>query len=72
LNYRLEVDVPLTNNLPIASIILGAPQVGGAIYLAERVLGKKIIKVGKTAYKIEGTFGEPQIKFIPPFSELKD
>jgi len=72
LNQTLEVDIPLTNNLPIASVLLGAPQVGGAIYLVEKALGTKIIKVGKTDYRIEGSFDEPQVSLIPPFSKKKD
>ena len=67
LNQKLEVDIPLTNNLPLASVLLGAPQVGGAIYLVEKALGTKIIKVGKTDYRIEGSFDDPQVSLIPPF-----
>ncbi len=72
LNQKLEVDIPLTNNLPLASVLLGAPQVGGAIYLVEKALGTKIIKVGKTDYRIEGSFDDPQVSLIPPFSKKKD
>ena len=72
LDQRLEVDIPLTNNLPLASVLLGAPQVGGAIYLVEKALGTKIIKVGKTDYRIEGSFDDPTVKLIPPFSKQKD
>ena len=67
LEQKLEVDIPLTNNLPLASVLLGAPQVGGAIYLVEKALGTKIIKVGKTEYRIEGSFDDPQVSLIPPF-----
>jgi len=65
----LSVDIPLTNNLPLASVLLGAPQVGGAIYLVEKALGTKIIKVGKTDYRIEGAFDDPQVRLIPPFTD---
>lgn len=68
LDQTLEVDIPLTNNLPLASVLLGAPQIGGAIYLVEKALGTKIIKVGKTDYRIEGSFDDPNVKLIPPFS----
>ena len=67
LEQKLEVDIPLTNNLPLASVLLGAPQVGGAIYLVEKALGTKIIKVGKTDYRIEGSFDDPQVSLISPF-----
>ena len=72
LNQMLEVDIPLTNNLPLASVLLGAPQIGGAIYLVEKVLGRKIIKVGKTDYRIEGSFDDPSVSLLPPFSGKKD
>ena len=67
LRQKLEVDIPLTNNLPLASVLLGAPQVGGAIYLVEKALGTKIIKVGKTDYRIEGSFDDPKVTLLPPF-----
>ncbi len=72
LNHLLEVDIPLTNNLPLASVLLGAPQVGGAIYLVEKALGTKIIKVGKTNYRIEGSFDEPNINLVSPFLGQKE
>lgn len=72
LKQRLEVDIPLSNNLPLASVLLGAPQVGGAIYLVEKALGTKIIKVGKTDYRIEGSFADPQVSLVPPFSNKKE
>ena len=65
LRQKLEVDIPLTNNL-LASVLLGAPQVGGAIYLVEKALGTKIIKVGKTD-RIEGSFDDPKVTLLPPF-----
>ena len=72
LNQTLEVDIPLTNNLPLASVLLGAPQIGGAIYLVEKAFGRKIIKVGKTDYRIEGSFDDPSVSLVPPFSNKKD
>ena len=72
LDQKLEVDIPLTNNLPLASVLLGAPQIGGAIYLVEKALGRKIIKVGKTDYRIEGSFDDPIVSLITPFLNKKD
>ena len=57
LNQKLEVDI-LYQQFALASVLLGAPQVGGAIYLVEKALGTKIIKVGKTDYRIEGSFDD--------------
>ena len=57
----------VARRLPLASVLLGAPQVGGAIYLVEKALGTKIIKVGKTDYRIEGSFDDPQVSLLPPF-----
>ena len=71
LNQKLEVDIPLTNNLPLASMLLGAPQVGGAIYLVEKALGTKLIKVGKTDYRIEGSFDDPQVSLDTTVFEKK-
>ena len=68
LNQKLIVDVPLSANLPLASMLLGAPQIGGAIYLVEKMMGKKLIRAGKTTYYIEGTFDDPIItkrKVVP-------
>lgn len=72
LKQRLSVDIPLTGNLPLASVLLGAPQIGGAIYFVEKAFGTKIIQVGKTHYAIEGPFADPQIQLIPPFTKPKE
>ena len=72
LQQRLAVDIPLTGNLPLASVLLGAPQIGGAIYFVEKAFGTKIIRVGKTEYAIEGAFSDPKITLIPPFTKPKE
>lgn len=72
LQQRLSVDIPLTGNLPLASVLLGAPQIGGAIYFVEKAFGTKIIQVGKTEYSIEGAFSDPKITLIPPFTKPKE
>jgi uncharacterized protein YhdP len=72
LQQRLAVDIPLTGNLPLAGVLLGAPQIGGAIYFVEKAFGTKIIRVGKTEYAIEGAFSDPKITLIPPFTKPKE
>ncbi|MCX4028205.1 TIGR02099 family protein [Endozoicomonas sp. SM1973] len=61
LNMSLLVTLPVTNNLPFLAVLMGAPQVGGAIYLFDKLLGDKVEKFASARYKLTGSFSNPTI-----------
>ncbi|MCY1398945.1 hypothetical protein D9M71_139910 [compost metagenome] len=66
---KLLVTLPVTNNLPLAALIVGAPAVGGALFLVDRLLGDKVARFASVQYSIKGPWKEPKITFIKPFEK---
>lgn len=61
LDQRLSVTVPISRNLPLAAVIVGAPVVGGALFIADRLFGDAIDRVTRIHYRVRGPWAAPQI-----------
>uniref|UniRef100_UPI0025BA76F5 YhdP family phospholipid transporter n=1 Tax=Halomonas sp. TaxID=1486246 RepID=UPI0025BA76F5 len=61
LDQRLEVTVPISRNLPLAAVIAGAPVVGGALFIADRLFGDAIDRVTRIHYRVRGPWTSPEI-----------
>nr|WP_300314272.1 AsmA-like C-terminal region-containing protein [Halomonas sp.] len=61
LDLSLGVTVPVSNNLPLAAVVAGAPLVGGALYVADMILGDVIDRVTRIHYQVQGPWTAPQI-----------
>ena len=68
---NLLVTLPVTNNLPIAALIVGAPAIGGALFLVDRLLGDRVARYASVHYRVEGPWKEPKISFIKPFEKTR-
>ncbi len=66
---KLLVTLPVTTNLPIAALIVGAPAIGGALFLVDKLLGDRVARFASVQYKIEGPWKEPKITFDKPFEK---
>ncbi|MEB0044248.1 MULTISPECIES: YhdP family protein [unclassified Pseudomonas] len=64
---RLLVTLPLTNNLPIAALIVGAPAIGGALFLIDKLIGDRVARFASVKYTVKGPLKEPKITFDKPF-----
>lgn len=64
---QLLLTLPLTNNLPIAALIVGAPAVGGALFLIDKLIGDRVARFASVKYTIKGPWKEPKITFDKPF-----
>lgn len=58
---RMLVTLPLTNNLPLAALIAGAPVLGGALFLVDRLLGSQVSRFAAVEYSVQGPLSAPQI-----------
>ena len=67
IDAKLLVTLPVTNNLPIAALIVGAPAVGGALFLIDKLIGDRVSRFASVQYKVEGPWKEPKISFDKPF-----
>ncbi|WP_430309162.1 YhdP family protein [Pseudomonas sp. PONIH3] len=66
---NLLVTLPVTNNLPLAALIVGAPAVGGALFLVDRLIGDRVARFASVHYRVEGPVKEPKITFVKPFDK---
>lgn len=69
IDARLLVTLPVTNNLPLAALIVGAPAIGGALFVADKLLGDKVARFASVQYKVKGPWQNPEISFDKPFEK---
>ena len=61
INATLQVALPLTNNLPLAAIAVGAPAIGGALFIVDRLIGDRVARFASVKYYISGSWLNPNI-----------
>lgn len=61
-DQELIVTLPVAETLPLAAILAGAPQIGGTIYLAQKVLGNLFDKFTRARYSVTGAWDNPKIE----------
>lgn len=57
---KLLVTLPVTNNLPIAALIVGAPAVGGALFLIDKLIGDRVARFASVKYNVKGPWKDPK------------
>ncbi|SEG54040.1 YhdP family protein [Marinobacterium lutimaris] len=64
----IDVVLPLTSNVPFAAVLLGAPQVAGAVFLIDKLIGDKLEQVTTLGYHLSGDWGDPKVELdtAPP------
>ncbi|GGI88017.1 YhdP family protein [Halopseudomonas pertucinogena] len=65
----LLVTLPVTNNLPLAAIIAGAPQIGGVLFLVDRILGDRVARFASVRYRVSGSWKQPNVEFDRAFDD---
>lgn len=72
IDAKLLVTLPVTTNLPLAVIIAGFnPAIGGALLVADKLLGDNIARLASVQYEIKGPLGDPEFTFDKPFEKQK-
>ncbi|MEA2118327.1 YhdP family protein [Halovibrio sp. HP20-50] len=61
LDQRLGVTLPVTQSLPIAAIAVGAPIVGGALFIADQLFGDALDRATTLHYRVRGPWASPQV-----------
>ena len=64
---RIRVTLPVASNLPLAALIIGAPAVGGAWFVADKLLGGKMSSLTSVEYRAVGPLDNPTVSFVKPF-----
>ncbi|WP_166264310.1 YhdP family protein [Marinobacter caseinilyticus] len=72
LDMRLVVVLPLTQNLPLAALLLGASApIGGALFVLDKVLGDPLSKLTSATYSVKGTWSNPDVRLRSVFDTGK-
>lgn len=72
LDMRLVVVLPLTQNLPLAALLLGASApIGGALFVLDKVLGDPLSKLTSATYSVGGSWDEPDVRLRSVFDTGK-
>jgi len=61
LALNMTVELPFSSNVPLAALMLGAPQVGGAVWLVDKLLGSPLSSMTSVDYKVTGTWSDPKM-----------
>ncbi|MGL4316440.1 MAG: YhdP family protein [Pseudomonas sp.] len=69
IDAKLLVTLPVSNNLPLAALIVGAPAVGGALFVVDKLLGDRVARFASVQYSVKGDWKDPQISFEKPFEK---
>ncbi|MCM2131091.1 YhdP family phospholipid transporter [Larsenimonas rhizosphaerae] len=62
LDARLSVTVPVSQNLPLAALAVGAPQVGGVLWLFHEIFEGWLNDVSQIHYRVKGPWGAPHLR----------
>lgn len=68
---QLLVTLPVSTNLPIAALIVGAPAIGGALFLADKLLGDRVSRLMSVKYRVEGPLKDPKLSLDRPFDKSR-
>lgn len=69
IDAKLLVTLPISNNLPLAALIVGAPAIGGALFIADKLLGDRVARFASVQYDVKGPWQSPKISFDKPFEK---
>lgn len=69
IDAKLLVTLPVSNNLPLAALIVGAPAIGGALFVVDKLLGDRVARFASVQYNVEGSWRAPKITFDKPFEK---
>jgi uncharacterized protein YhdP len=62
LNMRLVVVLPVTQNLPLAALLMGAgAPIGGALFVLDKVLGDPLSRLTSATYDVTGSWSDPKV-----------
>lgn len=75
LDMNMVVVFPLTENLPVAVAMVGAPAVGGALWAIDKLLeqiGDPLSRLTSANYRLSGTWSEPSVELKSVFDSSPD
>ena len=70
LDMNMVVVLPLTQNLPLAAVLLGAgAPIGGALFVLDKILGDPLSKLTSASYRVNGSWDQPEVRLKRVFDD---
>ncbi len=68
IDQKLVVTFPITSSLPLVAVLAGlAPQIAGAIYVTEKLIGEELEQFTSASYTVSGTIENPKMEIDQAF-----
>ncbi|NRA23041.1 MAG: TIGR02099 family protein [Oleispira sp.] len=68
IDQKLVVTFPITSSLPLVAVLAGlAPQIAGAIYVTEKLIGEELEQFTSASYTVSGTIEDPKMTIDKAF-----
>ena len=62
LEQELVIIMPVAQSLPLAAVLAGAPQIGAAIWVVQKVFSNLFDTFTEVRYKISGSLEDPKVE----------
>ena len=73
IDQKMVVTFPVTSSLPLVAVLAGfAPQIAGAIYVTEKLIGEELERFTSASYTVTGTIENPKMKINQAFDNKVD
>ena len=66
---NLIVTLPVADKLPLAALIAGLPQLGGMIYVVNKLIGDELSTFTSARYRVAGSLDNPDVKLVKVFDK---
>ncbi|MEH6576358.1 MAG: YhdP family protein [Amphritea sp.] len=62
---NMQVTLPITDNIPLAAVLLGVPQIAGAAFLLDKLIGDKLKEnLATVHYTMQGDWSDPKVELV--------
>ena len=66
---NLIITLPVVDKLPLAALIAGLPQLGGMIYVVNKLIGDELATFTSARYHVVGSLDKPEVKLVRFFDK---
>jgi uncharacterized protein YhdP len=69
LYHDLYVTIPVVDKLPLAALLAGIPQLSGALYIVDKLIGNELATFTSVRYTVAGDLDDPDVEMQQVFDK---
>jgi uncharacterized protein YhdP len=66
---NLIITLPVVDKLPLAALIVGLPQLGGMMYVVNKLIGDELATFTSARYHVVGSLDKPKVELVRFFDK---